>query len=278
MRNLIIFIRRYFSFFLFLILEIICLSLVFNYNDYQRTSYLNSSNKVSGYFFDKAHIVREYFHLRTINDSLSSQNAQLLNRLPSSFSKPDTSSGIRLDSLGQRQFQYFPARVVNNSVSRILNYITIHRGRNQGIHPGMGVIGPQGVVGIVRNVSDNYAIVLSLLNKEARISALLPRSGNFGSVVWDIQPPNPRYGSLLDIPKNIPVYKGDTAVTSGYSAIFPPGLTIGYIQKIETAKSDNFYHIRLRFATDFQSLQYVYVIKNLNAGEQKNLEDKEHHE
>ncbi len=278
MRNLIIFIRRYFNFFLFLVLEIICLSLVFTYNNYQRTSYLNSSNKICGYLFDKAHGIREYFHLRTINDSLSSQNAQLLNRLPSAFSRPDTASGIQRDSLGQRQFVYYPARVVNNSVTRVLNYITIHRGRDQGIQPGMGVIGPQGVVGIVRNVSANYAIVLSLLNKEARISALLPRSGNFGSVMWDIQPPDPRFGSLLDIPKNIPVYKGDTVVTSGYSAIFPPGLTIGYVETVETVSSGNFYQIKLRFATDFQSLQYVYVIKNLNAGEQKSLEEKEHHE
>ena len=278
MRNLIIFIRRYFNFFLFLVLEIICLSLVFNYNDYQRSSWLNSSNAVSGYLFRRAHGIKAYFHLRTINDSLSVQNARLLNQLPSSFTIADTTTGIQLDSNGQRQYRYFPARVVDNSVSQQLNYITIHRGRRQGIRPGMGVIGPSGIVGIVRNVSENYAVIMSLLNKDARLSALLPRSGNFGSVVWNLHPPDPRMGLLLDIPKNIPVFKGDTVVTSGYSAIFPPGLPIGYVQKIGIMEASNFYQIDVRFATDFQALHYVYVIENLNAGEQKNLEEKVQHE
>ncbi len=278
MRNLIIFIRRYFNLFLFLVLEIICLSLIFNYNSYQRAAWLSSSNAVSGSLFTRINAIKKYFHLDVINDSLSMQNARLLNQLPSSFSMPDTAAGLQTDSNGNRQYRYFPARVVNNSVSHLLNYITIHRGRKQGIKPGMGVISPSGIVGIVREVSDNYAVILSMLNKDTRISALLPRSGNFGSVIWDIQPPDPRYGLLLDIPKNIPVYKGDTVVTSGYSAIFPRGLPIGYVTKVSLTETSNFYQIRVRFATDFQSLRYVYVIENLNAAEQRSVEKKVQHE
>lgn len=278
MRNLIIFIRRYFHFFLFLVLEIICLSLVVNNNGYQRATWLSSANAVSGYLFGKVNSVTKYFDLTATNDSLSKQNARLLNQLSSSFTKPDTATGVQVDSNGQRQYRYFPAKVVNNSVSHLLNYITIHRGRKQGIRPGMGVIGPSGIVGIVREVTDDYAVVLSLLNKDTRISALLPRSGNFGSVIWDIHPPDPRFGSLVDIPKSIPVHKGDTVVTSGYSAIFPRGLPIGYVDEISLSKTSKFYQIDIRFATDFRSLQYVYVIENLNAAEQRSVEEKGQHE
>lgn len=278
MRNLIIFIRRYFNFFLFLLLEVICLSLVFSYNGYQNTAYLNSANAISGYLFGKYNTIRSYFHLKSVNDSLSIQNARLLNRLPANFTAPDTSSGIKTDSNGQRQYEYFPAKVVNNSVNRPLNYITIHRGSDQDITAGMGVTGPRGIVGIVRQVSKNYAVVMSLLHKNTRISAMLPRTGNFGSVQWNIENLDPRYGILTDIPKNVPVYKGDTVTTSGYSAIFPRGLTIGYIDRVTESESSNFHVIRIKFATDFRTLQYVYVIKNLNAAEQHQVEATVPHE
>jgi rod shape-determining protein MreC len=142
----------------------------------------------------------------------------------------------------------------------------------------MGVTGPRGIVGIVRQVSKNYAVVMSLLHKNTRISAMLPRTGNFGSVQWNIENLDPRYGILTDIPKNVPVYKGDTVTTSGYSAIFPRGLVIGYVDQVRESESSNFHMIRIRFATDFRTLQYVYVIKNLNATEQHQVEAAVPHE
>lgn len=278
MRNLVIFIRRYFNFFLFLILEVICLSLVFNHDSYQRTAYLSSANAVSGFLFGEYNQIKSYFHLKAVNDSLSLQNTRLLNQLPANFTAADTSSGIKKDSNGQRQYEYFPAKVVNNSVNSLLNYITIHRGSDQGIAAGMGVAGPNGIVGIVRQASKNYAVIMSLLHKNTRISALLPRTNNFGSVQWNMEELDPGYGLLTDIPKNVPVYKGDTVITSGYSAIFPRGFTIGYVDQVMENRSSNFHIIKIRFATDFRTLQYVYVIKNLNAAEQHQVESAVPHE
>lgn len=257
---------------------ILCLSLVFNHNYYQRVSFLSSTNKVSGYLFGKYNNFEYYFHLRAVNDSLAVQNTRLLNQLPEDFASPDTSYKVIKDSAGKRQYLYMPAKVVNNSVNSLSNYITLYRGSDEGVEDGMGVVGPQGVVGIVRKVSSHYAVVMSLLHKDTRISAQLQNTGNFGSVKWDISALKPDEGILTDIPKNVPVHIGDSVVTSGFSAIFPQGLLIGYVNKISEVSSNNFHRIGIHFATHFQELQYVYIIKNFNAEEQHDLEASVPHE
>jgi len=277
-RNLIIFIRRYFTFFLFLVLLIFCLSLVFRRNNYQRASFVNSANGISGYFFRKYANVQYYFHLRTVNDSLVAQNAQLLNQLPGDYPAADTSSFKHLDTAGKRTYLYMPAQVINNSVNTPMNYLTLYRGSAEGVEEGMGVLGPQGIVGIVRKVSPHYAVVMSLLHKDMRISAKLVNTGNFGSVKWDVAHPDPHYGVLTDIPKNVTLHLGDSVVTSGYSAIFPPGILIGFVDRVSEMSASNFHRIRIRFATHFQSLQFVYVVKNFNAEEQHQLETAMPHE
>jgi rod shape-determining protein MreC len=216
--------------------------------------------------------------LKKVNDSLAAQNAALLNQLPGDFAAPDTSSKPWKDTLNKRQYLYLPAQVINNSVNSLVNYITLYRGSEQGVENGMGVIGPQGIVGIVRQVSPHYAVVMSLLHKDMRISAKLSNTGNFGSVKWDVEHPDIHNGILTDIPKNVPVHVGDSVITSGYSAIFPPGLLIGYVDKVTEMSASNFHNIKIRFATHFQSLQYVYIIKNFNAEEQHALESTLPHE
>lgn len=275
MRNLIIFIRRYFNFFLFLVIEAICLIFVFRTNNYQRAAFLNSANRLSGHLYERYNGVEYYFHLKETNDSLVAENTRLRNQLLA-VNEVDTASKVITDTAGQRKFLVMPAKVVNNSVNTLINYITIERGRNQGVEPNMGVISTSGVVGIVRSVSDNYAVVLSLLNKDTRISARLSRSGNFGSVRWNGN--SPLYGTLTDIPRNVQIYKGDSVVTSGYSTIFPPNILIGYADAFKEQSSSNFHIIRIRFATNFYNLQYVYVVRNLMSEEQKQLEESVPHE
>jgi rod shape-determining protein MreC len=133
-------------------------------------------------------------------------------------------------------------------------------------------------VGIVRKASPHYAVVMSVLHKDMRISAKLVHSGNFGSVTWDMSHPDPRYAVLSDIPKNVTLHLGDSVVTSGYSAIFPPGLLIGFVDRVSELAASNFHRVRIRLATHFRSLQYVYVIKNFNQQEQHQLESAMPHE
>ncbi|WP_217606661.1 rod shape-determining protein MreC [Chitinophaga sp. GbtcB8] len=293
MRNLIIFLRRYFNFFLFLLLEVICIVLVFRNNNFQKTAYLNSANNVSGKLYDRYNNVQYYFHLKATNDSLVSENARLHNLLRSSFDSMLTSNSVVTDTIRlysddtmhrvvgtqMRRYLYREAKVINNSVNRPVNYITIHRGRLQGIRPNMGVISPTGVVGMVRSVSDNYAVVLSMLAKSSGsatsnfgVSARLIKGKETGTVYWDGA--NPGYAILRDVPRSVKVQKGDTVITSGFSSLFPENIPVGYIDEISVSdKSSTSYSIRVKLATNFYNLQYVYVIDNLLKDEQQQLED-----
>lgn len=288
MRNLIIFLRRYFNFFLFLLLEVICIVLVFQNNNFQRTAYINSANNISGKLYDKYNNIQYYFHLKATNDSLVAENTRLHNALASSFDSVSTANGVRIDTIRKysddsarkvigaevRKYYYAEAKVVNNSLNKPMNYITIHRGSKQGIKPNMGVISSSGVVGVVRSVSDNYAVILSLLSKSnsVSISARLQNGKEMGSVHWDGD--DPEYATLRDIPKSAKMHKGDTVVTSGFSALFPENIPIGYIVGyMQGDKSSTSRPIKLKLATNFYNLQYVYVIENLLKDEQQRLED-----
>jgi len=287
-RNLIIFLRRYFNFFLFLLLEVICIVLVFQNNNFQRTAYINSANNISGKLYDKYNNIQYYFHLKATNDSLVAENTRLHNALASSFDSVSTANGVRIDTIRKysddsarkvigaevRKYYYAEAKVVNNSLNKPMNYITIHRGSKQGIKPNMGVISSSGVVGVVRSVSDNYAVILSLLSKSnsVSISARLQNGKEMGSVHWDGD--DPEYATLRDIPKSAKMHKGDTVVTSGFSALFPENIPIGYIVGyMQGDKSSTSRPIKLKLATNFYNLQYVYVIENLLKDEQQRLED-----
>lgn len=288
MRNLIIFFRRYFNFFLFLLLEVICIVLVFQNNNFQRTAYVNSANKLSGKMYDQYNQVEYYFHLKATNDSLVRENARLHNYLITSYDLLDTTNGTHTDTtrlysddtlhkvIGVKvtKYNYMEAKVINNSTTQDVNYITIHRGRLQGIKPNMGVISSSGVVGVVRSVSDNYAVVLSLLSKVRNFgfSARLTRSKEMGNVQWDGR--SGEYALLRDIPRSSHVQKGDTVVTSGFSYFFPENIPIGYVDSVSVEdKSSTAFSIRIKLANNFYNVQYVYVTENLLKDEQENLED-----
>ncbi len=262
--------------------------LVFQHNNFQRAAYLSSANDVSGKLFDKYNNVQYYFHLKSTNDSLVNENMRLHNLLLTSYDSMLTTKGIKVDTVRQysddtahrvigtqiRRYEYFAAKVINNSINKPVNYITIHRGSLQGIRPNMGVISSSGVVGVVRSVSDNYAVVLSMLSKpnSVSISARLGQGKEMGSVHWDGE--DAGYALLKDVPKSAKIHKGDTVVTSGFSALFPENIPIGYVENIAIGdKASTSFTIRLKLATNFFNLQYVYVIENLLKEEQQRLED-----
>jgi rod shape-determining protein MreC len=276
MRNIFLFIRRYLNFLFFLVLQIIALSMLFRYNKFHEASFMAVAKEWSGGIYDRANNVEYYFHLKKTNDSLVRENARLRNTLRSSFEDADTAARmvtdtIPYDSLGHtRKYLWREARVSNNSSSTQNNYITIHRGELQGVKKDMGVISSSGIVGTVINTSANYATVMSLLHRQNRMRASLKKSGETGTVQWDGN--SPLYLTLIDIPKSAKITKGDSIITS-YSERFPPGLVVGTVQSIVEDKSSNFYTLRLKPATNFFSLQYVYVIENLQRDEQKQLEE-----
>jgi len=210
---------------------------------------------------------------------LAAENARLRSMLPTSFESPDTSHVIITDSLlkdtmGVRKFKFLEAKVVNNSVTDENNYITLHRGSLQGVNTRMAAIGPDGIVGKVILVSDNYCRVMSLLNRKSKVSAMLKNGFYTGDLEWDGA--DPAYLKLSNISKSAKVQKGDTVVTSNISdqLSFPPGLMVGTIVEVLPDKASSFLSLRVKSATNFSTLQYAYLTENLLWEEQKQLEAK----
>ena len=277
MRNIFLFIRRYFNFLFFLVLQIIALSFLFRYNKFHEAAFMGIANELTGRVSSKYSNVEYYFHLKKTNESLATQNEQLLNSMKNNFEAADSLTKIVIDStktdtLGTiRKYLWRGARVVNNSVSLQNNYITIHRGEKQGVGKDMGVISPQGIVGIVVNTSENFAVVMTMLNRQSSVSAKLKKTGEIGKVQWDGK--SPEYVTMINIPKSVQVAKGDSVVTSGYSLSFPPNIMIGVVSGIVDDKSSNFYSLIVKPSTNFYSVEYVTVVDNLQQEEQKRLEE-----
>jgi rod shape-determining protein MreC len=236
---------------------------------------MNVASEVTGRFYVRYNNIETYFTLQKENEKLRLQNAELLNKLKSDFSVPDSSvqlvtDSFRVDSLDQyRKYLYLPAKVIGNSIDGQNNFVTLHRGSNQGVGVNMAVVGPEGVVGKIVNVSPNMSVAMSLLHRKNSVVALLKKGGGFGEVTWDGK--DPRYVTLSNIPRTIKVEKGDTVVTSSYSDIFPPGKVVGYVQEVKEDKSSSTYNLKIKTATDFYSVQHAFIVKNMQKAEMDSL-------
>jgi rod shape-determining protein MreC len=160
--------------------------------------------------------------------------------------------------------------VVNNSVTKLNNYITIDKGSDAGIEPDMGVIGSNGVVGIVTSVSEHYATIRSALNSNTKISCMFKKNNAFGSLEWNGD--SPKFSSLKYVNKHVEISSNDEIVTSNYSKLFPQGIPVGRVFSHSLDAGDNFHYIKVELNTDFSTLKNVYVVKNILKNEQQNLE------
>ena len=267
MRNVFLFLKRYSVLIIFLVLQGLALSMLFSYNRFHQTTYGMFSNEVAGKLNKRVNKVESFFTLGEQNQALRKQNAALLSYLPSGSVSPDTSflvvsDTVAVDSLkSYRQYQYFDAKIISNSVFLQQNYIVLHRGSVQGIVPNMAVVGTDGLIGTVISVSENMAIVMSLLHRQSKVIAVLKKGSGLGEVTWDGK--DPRFLVLSKVPKTIVVKKGDTVVSSPYSDKFPPGIPIGYVEKIDQDQETNTYTLKIRTAVDFYAVQHAYIVKNL---------------
>ncbi|WP_083464551.1 rod shape-determining protein MreC [Marinifilum fragile] len=271
MKNLFHFIVRFHFTILFIVFEIFCLLLLVNYNNYQKSEFLNSSNAISGGIYQKVSSVTDYLSLAQTNEELNRENVRLRNLLHSSYKLTTDSSFIFIDTIYKQQYIYRTAKIINNSVNKQLNYITINKGRIHGIEREMAVVTDNGVVGVVKSVSDNFASVISVLNDRLRISAKLKGNNYHGSLIWDGV--DYRKAMLKDIPFHVKIAKGDTIVTSGFSAIFPEGLQLGVVDEVMASSGDNFQNIKVLLSNDFKSLSYVKVVGDLMKEERLKLEE-----
>lgn len=276
MKNIFVFIRRYFNFIFFVVLQILSLVLLVNFNDTYQAAYAGIANEVTGSINLQYNKIQNYFHLKENNRLLLEENTRLKNLLKINFEDADSSRLVVLDSLirdtlgHQRKYMWLPAKVINNTVSGQMNYLTLHRGSSQGVKKDMAVVSSKGIVGVVIDMSENYSRVMSLLHRNSKVSAMLKTTKMIGSVEWDGK--DPHFITLRNIPKSTPVAKGDSVVTSSYSANFPSNLLIGTVDEIAKDPASNFFIIRLRTATNFYSLEYVNLVENVQWEEQRRLE------
>ncbi len=271
MNNLWRFISKYNALFLFIIFFVISTILLVRNNDFQRVSTLNTSNQVIGVFYTEVNNVYKYINLDTVNKELVAENTLLRNQLKASHFNDSVAVNTLNDTINKLQYHYIAAEVINKSVNSRNNYITINRGSKHGIKKGMGVICPTGVVGIVWNVSPNFATIQSVLHQDTKITSSIVGTPYFGPLIWDGE--NPQLATLTDIPNQINLKKGTKINTSGLSVTFPKGIAVGTVLKAGVKGGGSFLNISVKLATNFYALQYVYVLKNIFATEQQDLEN-----
>lgn len=270
MRNLLNFLARYSTLFLFILLEGIAIYLVVTRNDYHNSRVIKGMRGITRIADEKIANTRNYLKLRNINNELALENSALRNRIGKMTAKQNLVFFSFYDSTFRQQYEYTAAEIVNNSINRQKNFFTLNKGRKQGVDVGMAVISPDGAAGFIVGSSDNFSVAMSLLNLDFRLSSRIRSNGYFGSLAWNGR--DYRYAVLNEIPQHVNLSIGDTVETTNYSAVFPQGIMIGVICDFERSGSD-FYRIKVALSTNFRRLNYVNVIRNLKKEEQLQLEN-----
>ncbi len=278
MRKLLEFLVSKRHWFLFILLEIISFVLIYQNNAFQRNIIFSSANVITGRIASVTGAVASYLDLKEINRDLSERNGQLEMELLQLQEKLETLQadtvlfrGFAPDSTEQSfPYDFVMAKVINNSVSYLSNFITIDKGKKDGILPDMGVVSNKGIVGVVSTVSDHMAVIIPVLNPKFKLSCKVKGNSYFGSMTWNGR--SIQYANLEQLPRHVEFHQGDTIVTSGFSTIFPSGIIVGTIHSFEKEKDDNFYTLEVKLSTDFTSLTNVRVLRNYRQQEQRQVE------
>jgi rod shape-determining protein MreC len=237
-------------------LEIISLGLLSTSYSYQRSLSYSLTNDISGSLLKAYSDLGDYFYLKEENEQLLEDNANLRNQLAGSFLATDTSI-IYFDTL----YSFLPTRIISSTNNMQMNRIIIDKGKLHGVKKEMGVVGKDGIVGIVIGVSDHYSTVMSALSRNANFSAMIKQSGQLVNVSWPGN--NYSYGEINDIPSHIQLLEGDTIISSGNSIIFPKGILIGFVVEHKKREDKDLSKAKIRFSVDFNKLHHAYVVKNL---------------
>lgn len=265
MRNLLAFLAKYNHWFVFILLEVICFVLLFRFNNFQGSVYFSSANAVAGKVYEYNSSVTTFFNMSQSNKKLSERNLILEQQVRALTQYIATHHG---DSLSMEQcqkqalagFKLIPAKVIQSTINREDNLITIDKGKADGIHEDMGVACGTGVVGVVYMASDHYSVVLPVINVNSNISVMIRKRGYFGFLHWKGTPSDIAY--VDDVPRHARFALGDYVVTNGYSSIFPPGIMVGKILHVFNSSDGLSYRVQLRLSTDFGKLRHVCVIDN----------------
>lgn len=260
-------------FLFYVLLSIIAFVFTFRQKVYHKSVLDKTSTQISGYVDERISNATQFIHLKVDNQELQNSNAELrkeIEKLKGEISESDTIQTPISNLEFHQTYRFIPVQVINNSVMKSHNMITINKGSRQGIQKGMGVISPSGVIGFVSQTTENYARVMSTLNLNTKITAQIKNNRFFGTVSWDGK--DPRYVQLSEIPKYIEVSKGDTIETDGKSGMIPGGIMIGTVLDSKVDEITGELNIQLKLKEDFARLRYAQVVVNLENKEIKEVE------
>jgi rod shape-determining protein MreC len=278
MRQLFELIYRYRAFFTFVFFEVICFWVIIGNSKVHNAAFFNTSNRLIASTYKIKNEIYQYFSLTNVNNDLVRENAflrELLEEEQKQLQIAETKiwdlDTLRINPTDtSQQYEYIPARVINNSFRLTNNYITVDKGSLNGIEPEMGVISSGGIVGQVKVVSRKYSTIFSLLHSEMFVSSMIKRLGVFCTTKW--QGNDPARANVLYVPRHVEIHPGDSIVTSGYNAVFPPGIPVGIVESIDIEENETFYNIVILLANDFSRVSYVYLISNKFKVEKDSLE------
>ncbi len=276
MRDILWLLKKYNYILVFILLEILAFVLINNHNRYQHSVLVNFNREIAGRLYSRVEGSREYLSLRKNNEVLVLENAELRNRieeLTNLLSDSTVIAAFEADSMAlagtDSTYLFIPARIVHSTYHKQFNYITIDKGRKDGLAADMAVISDEGIVGIILESSAHFSTIIPVINRDFHLSAKVKRNDFTGILQWEGR--DHLVADLNEIPYHAEIKVGDTIVTSGYSAIFPEGQFVGTIKEY-SLKEGNFYEIKVNLGTDFQRLYYVDVVKNFRQEEQRELE------
>ena len=276
MRNLLNFLFRYNHCIVFVLLQGVSFLLLFSFNNYQHSRFFTSANAFVGKIYEATRAVTGYFDLQRQNEVLMERNIWLEQQLLLADKRLKEMEEANTTSWPAEttttMFQSYKAGVIKNSLNRADNYITLNQGSLAGIKPDMGVIGPNGVVGIVYKTSPHYSLVISLLSSKSNLSCKIAGNEYFGFLQWEGG--DSRYAYLKDLPRHAEFAIGDTIVTSGFSTVFPQGMMVGVIEEANDTNDGLSFLLKIKLATDFGKLRNVHVLAREGIEEQKLLEEK----
>ncbi|MGY8926258.1 MAG: rod shape-determining protein MreC [Flavobacteriales bacterium] len=276
MRNFIAFIKHFRNVLIFALLQGIALSLYFTFVQFPRTQYLTTAASIQGSILEARNGITKHFNLSKNNVRLQKENIELLEELPKSFIKLEGKLVKIDDTLHRQQYEYIPGIIINSTHSKRENYFTLNIGSSQGIKRGMGVFSTNGIVGVIHNTSEHYAVIKTCLTKKLNTSIMLEKTGQQGFLEWDGV--NARKGSMTGVSNDLKIKKWAKVVTRGGGGIFPRGLPVGKISRVEVVEGESLWDITMIFAEDFRKVQNVYIIKNLLLDEQRDIEKKTDYE
>lgn len=284
MDNLLKFISKYSLLFLFIFLQIIAIFLIVQNNKYHKATFLNAANFFTGTIYSGVKNTKMYIDLKAENEKLAKENAILRSRqesveytlipslnkitLDTTSSSEQTLDTLVLDSLNH--FKYIPALAISNTINKRYNYVYLDKGSRHGMYVNMGIIEPDGLVGVVVNTSKDFSLVMPLVNEKSKISVKVKDQGYFGTLQWNHG--DARYAYINEVPNHVLLEKGDTIVSSGYSQIFPKDILIGFVEETKKESGNSFLKIKLKLAVDFSKLNYTYAINNKHIESFKELE------